>query len=669
MTLSEPVQALAREYFSSLDLKADPTPYREGMRSDSRLPAIYSPAAAYDAGGEKHVLFMAGEYDKDDARLLSVIAKYKARVAPVCRAVFLNVDKAGAPVVWLGQANLGAALVAAVYDVSLEHSASPAGLAAALLGSLKTLLGLSPARMGEGLAQIDGVLSSHLLPIWNLSESGRDLIRPFCRALNHLLRRALDDALPPQEEISSEPLLSERVRLWKNGGLWYRFQSLEYVESMFRRREAGLYEVYKGLYALNQDPDAKVDRVRLRVLTEPAASDKPDAVPFAAGGAGCSSLRGEFLFARRTIIEQHGASAPDLVWAVAECPVCRSRSKFRKDASPLTIHRVSASMERVKQMLVGGKKMATFHCTTCGQPLGFDHLVLAAYGHYLADRDMDLHFLNEKRPGRRRTFIQTMAGNKVDCRSLPVTDKAVAEVVGRPLSAVGPWIELIKKTDTRPEYLEFAPGFFGLCLPPADPMKSNMQIGKFQDYLAAKRPGYWAVSIDLDLAGKRKLEKATSYPAWLGPLANKTSLESGYRVVGFVDMDLIEELFVKAAKKQGLDLKRALDGSMEVRGADLTLPVDLKRPVEEALLLGHFPGAFAVREAGRQARKVFAAEKVIGSIREYLGRDYMVRYNPTTNEVVVEGSGLPVGFPLDELLESWSVDSKKTRQSIIAKVG
>jgi len=68
---------------------------------DQSLPGIYTPVDAYLIRGELHVFFLTGEYDRDDARLLAVIARYKSRGAPICRAVFLNAPDQGEVVRWL----------------------------------------------------------------------------------------------------------------------------------------------------------------------------------------------------------------------------------------------------------------------------------------------------------------------------------------------------------------------------------------------------------------------------------------------------------------------------------------------------------------------------------------------------------------------------------------
>jgi hypothetical protein len=646
-------------------------PRPDMLIEDQSLPGIYTPVDAYLIRGELYVFFLTGEYDRDDARLLAVIARYKSRVAPICRAVFLNAPDQGEAVRWLADPTYGAAIAAAAYQAGHDDPLNPTLPAEGLLQAFDRLFQLRPARMGEGLAQVDAVLTEHLFPFWTLSAQGRDLIRPLVRALNYLLRRALNDALPGEVEWRDEPLMAERVRLWKKGETWYRFQSLEYAEDMFRQRKAGLKAAYDGLYNLCQSPECQVDRVHLRVLTAPVDPQNPDKPPFVTGASGGSSLRGEFLAARRAMLEQHGLNAPDLIWAVAECGACKSRSRFRDDADPLSLYTVSQTMERIKQMLVGSRGRDTYRCTRCRQPLGFDHLVLAAYATRLSDLELDLHFLNEKRPGRRRTFIQTLHGEDLNCRAMAVTDDAVAKIASRPLTAVGLWRALLHETTTAPKWREFLPGLVGLCLPPAEQFRQSSLIARFQDQLVARSSSYWPVQLKGAAMPDLSLPGGPQFPQWLGPLAPKVSGEREYLLVAFVEMDRIEALFMRSAKGLGLNLNRAFDGTIEVRGgAELTLAVDLKLPVTIAIQRGHFPGVFAAREAGRQARLISAAQRTLAAIRQYLGRDYSVSYVPTTKEVQVQGPyGLPAGFPLDVLVREWARDNKKVKQMILAKAG
>lgn len=670
--LPNEVQELIAEYLNSLSGRTSSDPCPDAMVRDDSLPSIYTPVAAYNIDDTIHALFMTGEYDHDDARLLAVTARFKAVVMPDCQVVFLNARKPGDAVCWLCDPTMAGSLVAAAYNGGQDHSMDTVGLAQALIDALDSLFGVKLARMKEGLEQLDDVLSRELVPIWILAETGRDLIRPLVRALNHLLRIALDDVLPPAVDFPDEPLMKERVRIWKKDNFWYRFQSLEYVEELFLKKRVGLVDAYQGIYNLNQNPQADVDRVALRILTAPLDPKQPDKNPFPSGGSmGSSSIRGEFMSARRTLVEQHGAGVPDLVWAVAECSACRGRSKFREEADPLTLYNVAQTMGRIKEMLVGGQKMATFYCTKCKHPLGFEHLLLAGYAHYMADLGQDLQFLNERRPGRRRTFIQVQGETDHKCQAMTVTDQAVAKIAGRCLSAVEPWKNLLKEAADAPKWRQFGPGFMGLALPPMDHMKFNSYLARLHDQLAQKTPGSWPVVLDLQKAAKYQRPGETNYPKWLGKLAAKvTEKDNEYSLVSFVDMDNIEALFIRSAKKLNVSVNRAFDGAITVAGKDLALPIDLKSSVEEAIIKGHFPGVFAVREAGRQAKRLLAGERTVSSIREYLGKQYSIRFNPITSELTIEPpSGLPVNFPFDKLVQEWAKDANKTRQMIIAKVG
>lgn len=663
--LTKQAESLVRKYLESLG--GDSAEYcPEAVVSDPSLPSIYAPVAAYTVGGFCHALFMTGEYDYDDARLMGIAARYKTLYKPISRLNFLTVSEPGTAVKWLCEPTSGAALVAALYHAGQEHPLDPSHLHSSLYRAVDKLFGIKLARMGEGLARMDQILDKELLPVWTLSREGGELIRPLARALNSLLRTALDEVLPAELKNSDESLMVERFRVWKKNGLWYRFQSLEYVEGMFAKKQAGLSAVYKALFTLNQNPAADVDRVRLRVLTAAEDGQDPESSPFSCSGAGSSSIRGEFLFARRTLISQHGLVVPDLVWAVAECPSCKSRTRFRKEADPYTLYRVSNSMDRIKRMLVGDKVTATFYCSNCRQPLGFEHLVIAAYAHYLADQDRDLHFLNERRPGRRNTYIEVMSDTDVTCKVVTVSDGEVARIAGRPLSAVESWRSLLRETGGEPKWRQFGSGFIGLCLPSLPPFKQTSFIARFNDQLATKRTGFWSLPLQAD----QSRSTPSPYPGWLGDLASKVSGEEGCSLHAYVDMDRIEELFSRAAGKLGLALRRAFDGTLEVRGGDLTIPVDLKRPVSDAAHRGHFPGVFAAREAGLQARRLSAGERTLNAVREYLGKGYSVQYNPSTGEVMIEGkSGLPAGFSLDQLVSQWTNDQAKTRRLIISKVG
>jgi hypothetical protein len=613
---------------------------------------------------------MTGDYDFDDARLLAVIARYKALILPRCRAVFINRPSAGAAVGWLGEPTLAAALVAAVFHAGGSPSTDPSLVTGAFLEAFAKLFGFTPARMGEGLAQLDQTLASEVLPRWTLAVEGQGLIRPLVRALNQLLRQALDEVLPPAAPLLESPRLAERGRIWKQGKIWYQFQSLEYVEGMFTRREAGLNEAYQGLYHLNRNPDSPVDRVRLRVLTAPAAADQPDRIPFTFGGAGGSSLKGEFLFARKTLLEQHGVTVPDLAWGVAECPACSTRSNFRMENDPLTLYRVGQAMDRIKQMLVQGKQRATFHCQRCGQPLGFEHLQLAAYAHYLADQDRDLHFLNERRPGARRTFLQLLSGSDCRTQAVAVTDQAVNQLVGRPLSMVEFWRTLLSEAGQGPKWRQFQPGLIGLALPPQGPMKQQGFLARFQDQLAQQCPSFRPVALDLHKVPEHQTKSPWLFPNWLMDQSAQVTPEGGYALVAYVEMDLIETLFERAAQKLGLKVQRALNGALEIRGRDLTLPVDLKPPVEEAVLRGLVPGVLAVREAGRQAKTLSAGERTLAAMRRYLGPVYSIQYNPVTAEVTIAGaSGRSVEIPLDALVRDWTQDEAKARRALMSKVG
>jgi hypothetical protein len=640
------------------------------MKDEPSLPAIFSPVAAFLINNECQVMFMTGEYDFDDARLLTVAARYKTLVRPLSRLVFLTVPDPGKGVEWLCQPTPAAALVAALYHAGQDSPLQPARLAEVLAAAVERLFQVKLARMSEGLVQMDKVLDENLLPVWTLTTEGRELIRPMVRALNHLLRAALDEGLPPEED-AGQDLLTEKSRVWKKNTMWYRFLSYDYVEDMFTRKKAGLNEAYQGLFALNQSPDAKVDRVRLRVLTENEDPENPQAMPFVSGGSSATSVRGDFIFARKTLIEQHGLNVPDLAWAVAECPICRTRSRFRSEEDPVTLYRVAQAMERIKRALVGESKTATFHCSRCRQPLAFEHLILAAYAHYLADQDRDIHFLNERRPGRRRTFIQFMGEAGNESNAIAITDQTVARLAGRPLSAVEVWRELLQRTSAKPEWKEFGPGFVGLALPPMKQQTAGATVRRFHDQLVAKRPGFWPVALSpqTDADGVCNAEFG-GYPGWLGELAAKVSGDPGFALCAFVDMDRIEALFTQAAEKLMLSPHRAFDGTLEVHGPEMNLAVDLRNPVCRAVLLGHFPGAFAAREAGLQGKRLANAEHTIKAIRDYLGCDYSVQYNPTTREVVIEGpKGLPEGFPLDELVRQWCDEQIKTRRMIMARVG
>ena len=659
-----------RTYLQSLASVQVPAPCPEAVVAEPSLQAIYTPVAAFRQNGETLVLFMTGEYDFDDARLLAVIARYKALILPRCRAVFINRPAVGPAVAWLGEPTLAAALVSAVYHAECSPSTDPALVTRSLLEAVAKLFGFTPARMGEGLAQLDQALATELFPRWTLAAEGKGLIRPLVRALNQVLRQALDEVLPPAAEVAAAPRLAERVRIWKQGKLWYQFQGLEYVEGMFTRREAGLHQAYQGLYQLNRNPDAPVDRVRLRVLTAPPVADAPDRVPFLFGGLGSSSLKGEFLFARKTLLEQHGVAAPDLVWGVAECPACSTRSTFRGENDPLTLYRVGQAMDRIKQMLVSGKQRATFRCRQCGQPLGFEHLALAAYAHYLADQDRDLHFMNERRPGSRRTFIQILSGS--DCRTyaLTITDQAVSQLVGRPLAMVEFWRALLPEAARGPQWRQFESGLIGLALPPQSPMKLQSFLARFQDQLAQQCPSFRPVALDLRKVPERQSKSPWLFPNWLLDQSAKVTPEGGYTLIAYVEMDRIEAVFERAAKKLGLKVQRALNGTLEARGRDLTLPVDLKPPVEEAVLRGLVPGVLAVREAGRQAKMLSTGERTLAAVRRYLGPAYTIQYNPVTTEVTIEGaSGPPVSILLDSLVRDWTQDEAKTRRMLMSKVG
>lgn len=658
------VQKYVASFYGGITLLPAP----EMTTPDPRLPSIYSPVSAYWAGEELAVFFAAGEYDRDDARLLSVISRYKARVYPLSRTVFLNVEKTGEAVSWLSEPSRGAALVAYVYSQSSESN-EPAELYSALVRGLQTLFGLSLGRMKEGLAQMDKVLAKEVLSTWKLAQEGRELARPLVRALNHLLCKALDEVLPPAVG-HDEPLQAERVRIWKEGAMWFRFQSLALVEDIFLKREPLLSEAYEGLYSLNQNPAAPVDRVRLRVLTAAGDPQNPALSPFAGRSEGGSSLRSDFLFARRSLLDQHKVTVPDLVWCVAECPACRSRSRFRQEADPLSLYGISQAMERIKQRLIGSKNRATFYCSSCRQPLGFEHVILAAYAHYLPDQDRDLHFINERRPGRRRTFLQLLDEHGLSTRLMSITDQAVKETIGRPLSAVELWRTLLSQTTKSPRGGQIIPGFHGLALPPLDPLKYNKAVARFHDELLEKCPAFWPVELRLRQESKAAAGRGVFYPHWLGDLAPKVSEQGGYRLIAFVDMDLIEDLFSRAAEKLGLRLTRSLDGSLEIRGQDLTLAADFKATVEEAVHRGHFPGVFAVHLAGEEAKFLWLAENTLHRIRDYLGPRYSVQYNPPTGEITIEPpASLPVGFPLRRLVQEWNANEAKARQAIIAKVG
>lgn len=664
------VEAEIRRYLDSLPEATTPLPVPQLARAEASLPAIFSPVAAFQCAEGIQVLFRTGEYDFDDARLLAVTARYKALVCPVCRVVFLNRPEVGEAVAWLCQPTRAAGLVAAVYQAGLAPSLDAAGVAQAMVSAVGRLYGVQLARMGDGLKQMDEVLSAELLPSWNLTAEGRGLRRPVALALNWILRRALDEVLPAEVDFPGEPRLSQRMRVWKQGSLWYQFQSLEYVEDMFVRRRAGLLEAYQGLYALNRNPEAPVDRVRLRVLTAPVDPQAPERIPFAAGGPGQSSLKGEFLFSRRTLLEQHGVAVPDLSWGVAECPGCRHRSNFRQEQEPLTLYWVSQTMDRIKQMLVSGKSRATFKCPYCQQPLGFEHLVLAAYAHYLADQERDLHLLYERRPGRKRTFIQLLSRGECRSHALPVTEQTVAEVVGRPLALVEFWRGLLRETNHTPQWRRFEPGLIGLALPPLPPMKQQAHLARFQDQLVQKAPSFRPVLLDPRKVPEEKIRSPYYFPNWLMDQSVKVSPEVGYLLAAFVEMDRIEELFQRSARRVGLMVQRALDGTLEVRGRNLTFAVDLYRPVEAAILRGLFPGVLAVREAGRQAKRLAAAERTLVALQKYLGGGYSVQYNPVLAEVTVSGpDGRSLGIGLDTFLREWAQDEAQARRDIISKLG
>ncbi|HUT52392.1 MAG TPA: hypothetical protein VM658_03275 [bacterium] len=669
VTASDRAAAAVRKYLEGIAPGFSPPSCPEAVVEERALPAIYSPVAAYLINNECRALFMTGEYDFDDARLLAVAARYKTLVRPLSRLEFLTVPSPGKEVEWLCEATPAAALCAAVYHAGQDDPLNPASLARALGAAVERLFQVRLKRMGEGLGQMDQVLEKHLLPVWTLAAEGRELIRPLVRALNHLLRAALDEALPPAEDDPAERLMAERVRVWKKDKVWFRFQSYEYVEDLFIKKRAGLLEAYQGLYALNQSPEAKVDRVRLRVLTAHENAQVPGKNPFAGGRSSMTSVRGEFMFARRTLVEQHGLNVPDMAWAVAECQACQTRSRFRSEEDPLTLYRAAQAMERIKQMLVGGNRMATYHCSRCRQPLGFEHLILAAYAHHLADQGRDIYFLNERRPGRRRSFIQFMSEGENQSHAIAITDQSIAKLAGRPLSVVDLWRELLQRTVKKPEWKEFGPGFVGLALPPMSPQAASSTVNKFHDQLVSKRPGFWPVPLTGPDPSAGECV-AHEYPAWLADLSTKVSCDGGYSLCAFADMDRIEALFSRAAQKLGLMPRRAFDGTLEVHGPEMNLMVDLRNPVKLAVLRGHFPGTFAAREAGLQAKRLAHAESTLQAVRAYLGRGFSVQYNPTTREVVMEGrSGPPFGIPLDELVRQWSDDQIKTRRMIMAKVG
>jgi hypothetical protein len=662
---------LIKKYLHALSLNIPPTTCKEALVENIELSSIYSPVGAYNVEGVPHVLFMTGEYDKDDARLLYVISKYKAETMPIAKTVFLTVPSPGPAVQWISEPTKAAALVSSVYSVGLKHSMEPDALADSFKSALKKLFGVELPRMGEGVAMLDEVLAKELMPVWDLAEKGRELIRPTARAINHILRVSLDEALPTSSPFEDQPLMNERVRVWKKDQLWYRFQSLEYVENMFFKRKAGLSEAYQGLFSLNQNPEAKVDRVKLKVLTATVDKNNPKKSPFNAGGVGGSSLKGEFIFARKTLLEQYGPVVPDLVWAVAECSVCRTRTKFRKNFEPYSLYRVGQSMERIKLVLTEKTGRATFHCSGCGQPMGFEHLILASYAHFIGDQGKDLHFLNEKRPGRRRTFIQTMEGEKVNTQAVSISENAVAKVLGRSLSPLEKWKDLVKKSSTKPAYGEIVPGFMGLVIPPIDPFKINQAISKFCDNLVQKYSrGYWSVTLEIEKAKNIAPNGHMIFPSWLDEMAGKVSGDDAYTMAGFVDMDVIEKQFLDAAEKLGLALNRSVDGTMSVCGNNLTLQVDLKAPVVEAVYKGCLPAMFAVREAGRQSQDLLSGERTLAGIKEYLGKDYSVQYNPTTYEIMIDGpNGLPVGFPFKKIINEWAKDQAAAKRLIIGKVG
>lgn len=672
VTLAErslPWEAEIQRFLHALPAGHPALPLPEALVQDPALPDIYSPVSAYRSGPETIVFFAAGEYDRDDARLLSVIARYKALVLPRCRAVFLAAPVTGDAVSWLGEPTAAAALLAAVYHAG-SMTRDPEPLAQACRDALHNLFGVAPGRMQEGLAQIDQVLEKEIMPLWKQAQESQDLLRPLVRALNYLLRKALDEGLPA-ESPPEEPLMKERVRLWQQGGHWFRFQSQTYIEDLFRKRQPGLAEVYQALYTLTQNPAALVDRVRFRVLSAPADPNQPNRVPFAAAGESGSSLRGDFLFARRALLDQHGVTVPDLAWSLAECPACRTRTRFRQEADPLTLYRVSQAMDRLKQMIMAGRSRATFYCTACRQPLGFEHVVLAAYAHFLPDQDRDLHFLNERRPGRRRTFIQLLSAAGVSFRAMAVTDQAVAAVIGRPLSPLESWRALLEETENTPLGRELGAGFIGLALPPLDSMKFNNTVAKFYDQLIQKETSFLPLTLEpREENVPEALDRQPWFPEWLGDLKAKVSEETGYKLVAFINMDRIESLFTRAAQKLNLALRRSLAGTLEINGPHLTIPVDLKKIVASAIHHGHFPGEFVVREAGYDAQRLWVGERTIKAIQDYLGPAYSIQYSPPTAEVTIEGpSGKSAHFPLDRLIQDWTQNQAQARRFIIGKVG
>jgi hypothetical protein len=327
-------------------------------------------------------------------------------------------------------------------------------------------------------------------------------------------------------------------------------------------------------------------------------------------------------------------------------------------------------MDRIKEMLLAGKQRATFHCQRCGQPLGFEHLLLAAYAHYLADQDRDLHFLNERRPGARRTFLQLLSGSDCRTQAVVVSEQAVSQLIGRPLSMVEFWRALLPEANQGPKWRPFEPGLIGLALPPLSPMKQQNFLARFQDQLAQTCPSFWPVALDLHKVPERQSKSPWLFPNWLLEQSAKVTPEGGYTLIAYVEMDRIEAVFGRAAKKLGLKVQRALNGTLEARGRDLTLPVDLKPPVEEAVLRGLVPGVLAVREAGRQAKTLSTGERTLAAVRQYLGPAYTIQYNPVTAEVMIEGaSGPPLGIPLDSLVRDWTRDQAKTRRILMSKVG
>ena len=82
-------------------------------------------------------------------------------------------------------------------------------------------------------------------------------------------------------------------------------------------------------------------------------------------------------------------------------------------------------------MLGAGKKEEPLKCgEQCGQPIEADKMIFAAYAHFLADQHRDLHFINEKQHGKRRTYIQTVSKNEINSRPAPVTDDEVKKFIG-----------------------------------------------------------------------------------------------------------------------------------------------------------------------------------------------------------------------------------------------